>query len=169
MKITAKLGGRTNVLAAKVVRELRRRKLFITTVESCTGGGLANAITNIPGASDVIKAGFITYSNEQKIILGVPAKLIKRYTVYSSEVAESMAVVGLRIAAKSDVGVGITGSISRVDPVNPNSQPGVAYIAVKHGKKINSRKFVFKDVSARWRVKERIIEKALEMILETLG
>ena len=115
MKITAKLGGRTNVLAAKVVQELRRRKLFITTVESCTGGGLANAITNIPGASDVIKAGFITYSNEQKIILGVPAELIKRYTVYSSEVAETMAEVGLRTAARSDVGVGITGSISRID------------------------------------------------------
>lgn len=156
-------------LAAQVVQALREQNLFIATVESCTGGGLANAITNIAGASEVIKAGFITYSNEQKIALGVPAEAIERFTVYSLEVAEAMAKAGLRAAAKADIGVGITGSISRVDPANPNSQPGVVYIAVCQGEKTISRKFVFIDEGERWEVKEKAVEAALQMVLEILG
>lgn len=69
-------------LASQVVNKLRQDGLFITTVESCTGGGLANAITNISGASEVIKGAFVTYSNEQKIALGVPQEIIDKYTVY---------------------------------------------------------------------------------------
>ncbi len=153
-------------LATQVVQVLREKNLFIATVESCTGGGLANAITNISGASEVMKAGFITYSNEQKIILGVPAEVIERYTVYSLKVAEAMAKAGLRAAAKADIGVGITGSITRVDPANPNSQPGEVYIAVCQGERTISRKFVFSDEGERWEVKERAIEAALKMVLE---
>ena len=155
-------------LAALVVHELHRRKLFIVTVESCTGGGLANAITNVAGASRVMKAGFITYSNDQKIALGVPAGVIERYTVYSLEVAKSMAEAGLKNAMKGDVAVGITGSISRLDLTNPNSERGVIYIAVKYGKKTKSRRVVFEDKGERWKVKERVIGTALKMILDIL-
>lgn len=153
-------------LAARVVQVLAEKNLFIVTVESCTGGGLANAITNIAGASEVMKAGFITYSNEQKVALGVPVEVIERFTVYSLEVAEAMAKAGLRAAVCADIGVGITGSITRVDPANPNSQPGEVYIAVCQGEKTISRKFVFNDEGERWEVKERAIEAALRMVLE---
>ena len=153
-------------LASQVVQALAEKNLFIATVESCTGGGLTNAITNIAGASEVMKAGFITYSNEQKIALGVPTEVIERFTVYSLEVAEAMAKAGLQAAAKADIGLGITGSITRVDPANPNSQPGEVYIAVCQGEKTISRKFVFKDEGERWEVKERAIEAALKMVLE---
>lgn len=155
-------------LAAQVVQSLREKNLFIVTVESCTGGGLANAVTNIAGASEVMKAGFVTYSNEQKVVLGVPAEVIERFTVYSLEVAEAMARAGIRTAAKADIGVGITGSISRVDPANPNSQPGTVYIAVCQGEKTISRKFVFSDEGERWEVKERAIQEALKMVLEII-
>ena len=156
-------------LAMWVVQELRVRKLFMVTVESCTGGGLANAITNITGASDVLKAGFIAYSSKQMIALGVPAKLIKkRCGVYSLEVAEAMAGTGLRSDPDAGVGVGITGTISRVDPTNKNSQPGVVYIAVKRGGKTVSKKVVFDDSGERWEAKEQIISAALGMILENL-
>ena len=74
-----------------MVRQLHRKGLFIVTVESCTGGGLANALTNVSGASRVMAAGFVTYSNRQKEMLGVPADLIERHTVYSVKVAKSMA------------------------------------------------------------------------------
>lgn len=155
-------------LSAQVVQALREKGLWIVSVESCTGGGLANAITNIAGASEVMKAGFITYSNEQKIVLGVPAEVIEQYTVYSLEVAEAMARAGLRAAVKADIGVGITGSITRVDPANPNSQPGEVYIAVcqGQGEKTISRKFVFSDEGERWEVKEKAVEAALRMVLE---
>jgi len=53
-------------ISKEVVEELRRKNLCITTVESCTGGGVANSITDIPGASDVMKDAFVTYSNEAK-------------------------------------------------------------------------------------------------------
>ena len=156
-------------LAIRVVTTLRERGEFITTVESCTGGGLANAITNISGASEVLKGARVTYSNEEKMALGVPVEIVDRFSVYSAETAEAMAEAGSRAAVRADIAVGITGSISRVDPANPNSQPGVVYIAVKRGDKTISRKFTFSDQGERWEVKERAIAEALAMVLEILS
>ena len=58
--------------AERLIALLAARNLYISTVESCTGGALVNAITSISGASDVLKDSYITYSNEAKIALGVP-------------------------------------------------------------------------------------------------
>lgn len=115
--------------AERLVASLHKEGLFICAVESCTGGALANAISNIPGASEILKDSFITYSTEAKIALGVTKKLIEKHTVYSEEVAVAMATVGLEKSVRADIGVGITGSLSRVDPANPNSIPGEVYIA----------------------------------------
>ena len=151
-----------------MVKELSRLGLSIVPVESCTGGGLANALTNIPGASDVLEAGFVTYSNRQKVALGVPAKIIEQYTVYSPEVARAMAEAGMRHTG-SDVGVGITGSITRVDLANPgNSKPGVVYIAVKRGESCISKKVVFDDSGDRKEAKEHVIEAALKIVMEMI-
>lgn len=155
-------------LAAEVVNRLRQGKLFITTVESCTGGGLANAITNISGASEVIKGAFVTYSNEQKIALGVPREIIDEHTVYSLQTAEAMAQIGLAAAVSADVSVGITGSISRADPNNPNSLPGIIYVAVKYKDRTNSQVFNFTE-GERWEIKEKAIGEALKMVLSILG
>lgn len=154
-------------LAAQVVQKLRQKRLFITTVESCTGGGLANTITNISGASEVIKGAFVTYSNEQKIALGVPSAIIEQYTVYSPQAAEAMAQVGLEVAANADISVGITGSISRVDPNNPNSQPGTIYIAVKSHEKTIIRTLNLTD-GERWQIKEQAIREALQVVVSML-
>lgn len=154
-------------LATQVVTKLRQGNLFITSVESCTGGGLANAITNISGASEVIKGAFITYSNEQKIALGVPPEVIEEYTVYSTQTAEAMAQIGLAAAVKADVAVGITGSISRADPNNPNSVPGIIYAAVKYGDRLESRVLNFME-GERWEIKDKAIGEALKMILGIL-
>ena len=116
-----------------LVKLLTEKGWHIVTMESCTGGALANAITNVPGASAVIKDSFITYSNEAKIKLGVLPQLIKKYTVYSGEVAGSMACCAARasvMAKHKIIGVGITGSLTREDPNNPNSVPGKVYIAL---------------------------------------
>lgn len=155
-------------LANQVIHSLTKKNLFIVTVESCTGGGLANVLTNISGASEVMTSGFITYSTEQKIALGVPAEIITQHSVYSDETAVAMAEAGIRSAVRADIGVGITGSISRVDPVNTNSRPGEVCIAVKFGNWALVKILNLKNESERWEIKDKIIIEALKMVLRVL-
>lgn len=158
-----------STLTEKIIENLRARSLFITSVESCTGGGFANALTDVVGASDVFCGSFICYCNEQKVALGVPADVIERFSVYSNETAVAMAETGIRAAIRADIGVGITGSISRVDPGNPNSNPGMVYIAVVYDKKVLSGGFMFDDEGGRSAVKKRVVIQALEMVLQILN
>ena len=102
----------------KIVNQLIEKELTISTMESCTGGGIANAITNISGASSVIKESFVTYCNEAKIKHGVPGILIEQYTVYSPEVAVAMAKAA-KEQTGSNIGIGVTGQLGRIDPANP--------------------------------------------------
>ena len=60
----------------KIVKMLKEKNKYVSTMESCTGGGLVNAITNIPGASEILKFSAVTYSNEFKIKMGVPKETI---------------------------------------------------------------------------------------------
>jgi PncC family amidohydrolase len=109
---------------------LIRKGLTITTMESLTSGQVASLITDTEGASSVLKGAFITYSNEAKILQGVPAGIIDRYTVYSAETAAAMAAACMD-AYHSDLSVGITGTAGNADPSNPGaSVPGIVYFAV---------------------------------------
>ncbi len=67
----------------EIIEILTERNETIATMESCTGGGVANAITNIEGSSNVLKFSAVTYSNEYKIKMGVDSKVIDEYSVYS--------------------------------------------------------------------------------------
>ena len=69
----------------EVVKRLIDKNKTISTMESCTGGGVANAITNVEGASEVLKFSAVTYSNEFKIKMGVSKDVIDKYSVYSME------------------------------------------------------------------------------------
>ncbi|MBQ8981955.1 MAG: CinA family protein [Lachnospiraceae bacterium] len=114
----------------KLTKLLVRRQLTITTMESATSGQIASLITDTEGASAVIKGAFITYSNEAKIMQGVPAEMIDRYTVYSKETAAAMAQTCARIYG-ADIGIGVTGTMGNVDPANPEaSVPGQVYYAI---------------------------------------
>lgn len=92
---------------SKIVSKLNELNLSIATMESCTGGGIANEITNISGASSVFKESYVTYCNEAKMKQGVPAEVIAKYTVYSPETAVEMAKA-VKKKANSDIGVGVT-------------------------------------------------------------
>lgn len=94
-----------------LVSYLKERKETIATMESCTGGGLANAITNVLGASEVFSFGAVTYSNAAKIMMGVEEAVIETYTVYSKEVAYAMAK-HICDKAAANYGIGITGKIN---------------------------------------------------------
>ena len=100
-----------------VVNLLIEKKMTIATMESCTGGFVASSITDIDGSSSVLKFSAVTYSNEYKIKMGVSKKVIDKYSVYSMNVAREMAKK-ISDFASSDIGVGITGKINRVDENN---------------------------------------------------
>lgn len=100
-----------------IVKELIKRNKTISTMESCTGGYLANEITNIDDASKVLKFSAVTYSNEFKIKMGVDANVIEKYSVYSMETAHEMAK-NISKFTDSDYGVGITGKLKRIDHSN---------------------------------------------------
>ena len=91
-----------------IVKKLINNNKTISTMESCTGGYIASSITNIPGASEILKFSAVTYSNEYKIKMGVSSEIIDKYSVYSKEVAYEMAK-GLSIITKANVCVSITG------------------------------------------------------------
>lgn len=78
-------------MCEKIVEKLKKQNKTIAFMESCTGGLLANSITNVSGASEIIKISLVTYSNEYKIKFGVDKNVIEKYTVYSAETAKEMA------------------------------------------------------------------------------
>ena len=101
----------------EIVNLLIEKKMTIATMESCTGGFVVSSITDIDGSSNVLKFSAVTYSNEYKIKMGVSKEVIDKYSVYSINVAREMAKK-ISDFANSDIGVGITGKINRVDENN---------------------------------------------------
>jgi len=96
-------------LAIRLTDLLKARKKTVTTVESCTGGLIAGAITAISGSSEVFETGFVTYSNAAKTALvGVPATLFPLYGAVSEEVAFAMAEGALKTAG-ADMALSVTG------------------------------------------------------------
>ena len=111
-----------------VVRVLRERGLHAATAESCTGGMVAERLTNVPGASEVFDYGFVTYSEAAKQkLLGVDAALISRWNVVSGPVAAAMAF-GAAQASGAELAVGITG-IAGPGGALPGKPVGTVYLA----------------------------------------
>ena len=139
----------------------------ISTMESCTGGLIANSITNIPGASNIFKFGAITYSNEYKIKLGVNKELIDKYTVYSSEVAKDMAMT-ITNYTSSNYGIGITGKMNKPDPMNPYGDDNIVFISIYDG---DNDKYYDNKVTLKYdnRVdnKNQILEEVI-LLLKTI-
>ena len=95
--------------AEALLERFRARKARIATAESCTGGLIAAALTEVPGASDVVDRGFVTYSNEAKReLLAVPAELIEAHGAVSEPVARAMAE-GALARSEAEVAVAVTG------------------------------------------------------------
>ncbi len=152
--------------AATTVLELfRERGLNLATAESCTGGLVAGALTEIAGSSDVVDRGFVTYSNEAKqAMLGVPASTLKRYGAVSAQTAAAMAAGALKNSL-ADVTVAITGIAgpgggSRQKPV------GLVHFAAasRDGRRIARVRRYGKI--GRSRVRQRSVAEALLLLTE---
>ena len=108
----------------KLTELLIEWNMSITTMESATAGQIASLITDTEGASAIFKGASITYSNETKIMQGVSAEVIHKYTVYSKETACAN-MYG------ADIGIGVTGTMGNTDPDNADaSVPGQVYFAI---------------------------------------
>lgn len=142
----------TNKQITSIITILKEKKYTIGVMESCTGGAVANAITNNPGSSDVFKLGLVTYSNEAKIKFGVDEKIIKKYGVYSKEVAEKMAK-----KISGDVGVGVSGQL-----------PGRVYICVRSGRGNLAHTILKVAGKNRIVMKKRIVDEVIHMVLKSL-
>jgi nicotinamide-nucleotide amidase len=96
--------------AAEVLAAYRAKGRMIATVESCTGGLIAGALTEIPGSSDVVAGGLITYANSAKMgLVGVPSETLKRVGAVSAETAEAMARGALTAFPDVAVTISVTG------------------------------------------------------------
>ncbi len=112
-----------------VVDKLTKLGKTISTMESCTGGGVVDSITSIEGASEILKFSAVTYSNEYKIKMGVSEAVINKYSVYSIETAKEMSK-SISEFTNSNYGVGITGKLNRVDKNNLFGKDNIVYISI---------------------------------------
>ena len=152
----------------EIIKILTEKNKTISTMESCTGGGVANAITNIEGASEVLKFSAVTYSNEYKIKMGVDESIIDKYSVYSIKTAEEMSK-NISAFANSNYGVGITGKLNRVDKNNLYGQDNIVYISIydkDNNKFYNGSIEVTKQ--SRKENKELVIELIINMLMNII-
>lgn len=112
-------------IEAWIVEELKRQKKTVTTVESCTGGMVAAAITSIAGSSAVFRQGYVTYCDEAKHkMVGVKRRTLRKYTAVSAQTAAEMAYGGARKAG-ADFCVSVTGYAG---PPSGDEEVGLVYI-----------------------------------------
>ena len=117
-------------LAEETGRALREARLRVATAESCTGGGVATALTDVPGSSNWFERGYVTYSNEAKVQdLGVDAQALARHGAVSAAVVEQMAAGALR-ASGADLALAVSG-VAGPDGGTPDKPVGLVYFAVQ--------------------------------------
>jgi nicotinamide-nucleotide amidase len=150
-------------LAQKVITTCKSQGKKIVTAESCTGGLIAGALTEIPGASAVIERGFITYSNDAKMeALGVMPDMLEEFGAVSGEVAEAMAQGALEFS-QADVAVSATG-VAGPDGGTLNKPIGLVFIgiATREGGNFHIRNQFKGDRNA---VRLQAVQEALRLIM----
>ena len=147
---------------------LKKQQKHIATMESCTGGGIANTITNIEGASEILEFSAVTYSNEYKMKMGVPKEVIEKYTVYSQQTANEMSKC-ISNFASSDYGIGVTGKLNRIDPKNQVGEDNVVFISIYNKeKKSYTEQKITVNKTTRQQNKELIIEEVIKLLEKTI-
>ena len=152
-------------IAEIVVNLCKDKGLIISVAESCTGGAIADMITNVPGSSAVFKEGFIVYSNEAKTrTLGVEPSILDKFGAVSPETVEAM-VKGLKNKTGADIAIGVSG-IAGPDGATPGKSVGLIYLAVAYKERIHIQKVDFDR--GRIKNKEYAARAALNRVRLTL-
>lgn len=150
--------------AAQLIAELAKSKKTISVAESCTGGLLAGALTQVPGASSAFYGGFITYADQAKTrMIGVSARTIRDYGAVSEQVARAMAD-GARNTARTDYAISVTG-IAGPSGASERKPIGLVYIAVAtdHDTLVIEKRF---GDLGRDEIRAQTVKSALELALE---
>lgn len=152
-------------LAARVLATCRSRGLMLATAESCTGGLVAGALTDIAGSSDVVERGFVTYSNAAKVeMLGVPEAWIAEHGAVSELVARAMAE-GAIARSRADVAVAVTG-IAGPGGGSAGKPVGlVHFAAARRGAATLHVERRFGDLG-RAEIRRRSVAQALELLMQ---
>ena len=152
-------------LAAQLGRQLQAVGAQVSTAESCTGGGIAEAITRIPGSSAWFEAGYVTYSNAQKSKqLGVPTELFSSAGAVSREVVEAM-VRGAQAHSGARYAVAVSG-VAGPDGGSPEKPVGTVWLAWGDGERLHSVRKRF--AGGRDEVRRQTVEAALAGLLSLL-
>ncbi len=158
----------TNPSSAQLLLELAKRQgAIVATAESCTGGLISGAITEISGSSDIFDRGFITYSNEaKKMMLGVPEELIQQHGAVSEEVALAMAQGALE-RSTANLAVSVTG-IAGPGGSDHKPEGRVCFGLAATGAEPTAETIEFGPIG-RENVRNNTVEHALKLLIEALS
>ena len=152
-------------LCAYIIMQLKESGATISFAESCTGGLLSATLVGVSGSSDVFNESYVTYANDAKMrLLGVPAEVLASQGAVSYETANYMAK-GVANAAKSDIGVGITG-IAGPTGGTDDKPVGLVYIGVCVDGRVRVLRCNFKG--DRLSVRLKAVNKAIKMICDEI-
>ena len=153
-------------LNKKIISLIKRKKMKLAIVESCTGGMLSSAITSVSGSSKVFNLGLVTYSNQAKTsILKVPQKIIKKYGAVSVQCCLAM-VNNLSKISNSKACVSITG-IAGPKGGSKQKPVGLVYIGIKIGKKVMVNKCNFKN-KGRVFIQKQTVKKTINLLTQLI-
>ncbi len=153
-------------LNKKIISLIKRKKMKLAIVESCTGGMLSSAITSVSGSSKVFNLGLVTYSNQAKTnILKVPQKIIKKYGAVSVQCCLAM-VNNLSKISNSKVCISITG-IAGPKGGSKQKPVGLVYIGIKIGKKVIINKCNFKNKGRNF-IQKQTVKKSLNLLAQLI-
>ncbi len=154
--------------AAALLQRLRERGLKIATAESCTGGLIAALLTEIPGSSDVVERGFVTYSNDAKMeLLGVPEATLASVGAVSRETALAMAA-GAVANSRAQISVAVTG-VAGPGGGTDEKPVGLVHLCVQaDGKPPRHREMRYGNLS-RSQIRMATVETALDMLFEAVA
>ncbi|MBO4988192.1 MAG: CinA family protein [Lachnospiraceae bacterium] len=153
------------LLEEQIVGLLQEKKVTLATAESCTGGMLASRIIDVPGVSEVFKAGFVTYANEAKQnLIGVKEDTLAQFGAVSEQTAREM-VLGAIKAAKADMAVATTG-IAGPGGGTKEKPVGLVYIACGSADDIIVERCLFNG--SRKEIRQASVEHALGMLYKEI-
>jgi nicotinamide-nucleotide amidase len=160
-------GGALMDQARELLDTARARNIRIVTAESCTGGLIAGLLTEIPGSSEVVERGFVTYSNDAKQeALGVSAELLRKHGAVSEEVARAMAEGALR-HSHAQLAIAVTG-IAGPGGGSTEKPVGLVYVAVADTNGVSAHEYRFGDIG-RTEVRLSTVEEAILLLRAALS
>ena len=151
-------------LATRVIEVLVAHDDTIATAESCTGGLIAGALTAIPGSSDVVYGGYVTYANAAKVrMIDVPQNILDQHGAVSAQTARAMANGALK-ASGADIAIAVTG-IAGPTGGSPQKPIGLVYLGCATSSETYHIEMKFGDLG-RDGIREATIVAALGMVLD---